>query len=169
MTKKAAISLSVEFLVVIIIAMVTLGLSTMLFSDVFRKVQETDIELKQQYKEEIWRLLDSGGLVVAPLTTQTVPRGEVAKFGVGVRNILDTQEFTIVVLSQDVGGCKASDEWLRIARPTRTIEANTQDIFVIGVELLKNIKACTYVFDVKITDQSGNVYGTLQKLYVVAK
>lgn len=169
MTKKAAISLSVEFLVVIIIAMVTLGLSTMLFSDVFRKVQTTDIELKQQYKEEIWHLLDTGSIVVAPLNTQTVSRGDLAVFGVGVKNILDTQNFTINVTPQNVGGCLGSEDWLGIPRKTREIEINSQDIFTIGINVPQNVKSCTYVFDVKITDESGNVYGTLQKLYVVAK
>ncbi len=163
--KKGAIDLSVNFLVVIIIAIVILALSMVLFSDVFFKVQEADVELNQQYKDEIWRLLDSGGLVVAPLNTQTVPRGEVAKFGVGVRNIQNTQEFKIKVSPQNVSGCNALNDWLRIARPTRTIEANTQDIFAIGVAVPDDAKPCTYVFNVVIN--TNNVpYGTMQKLYV---
>ena len=49
MTKKAAIALSVNFLVVIIVAIVILGLSLALFSDIFEKVQEADVELQQHY------------------------------------------------------------------------------------------------------------------------
>ena len=178
MRQKAAIALSVNFLVIIIIAIAILGLSTVLFSDVFFKVQEVDVELKQQYKEEIWRLLDTGGVVVAPLNTKEVPRGDSATFGVGVRNILETKKaFTVVIEPDNVGECESNVDWLRVSRSAfigdqaktiRSIEPNEREIVAIGVELPKGIKSCTYVFDVSV--KVGNQdYGTMQKLYVVAQ
>lgn len=169
MNKKAAIALSVNFIVIIIIAIVILGLSMVLFADVFNKVQEADVQLQKQYEEEIWRLLDSGGVVVAPLNTQEISRGELAKFGIGVRNILETQDFSMDVDAQTVNDCIAQDDWLRLARPTREIDTNKQEIFVIGFDVPRSIMACTYVYNVKVEDEEGNEYGTLQKLYIVAK
>ena len=169
MNKKAAIALSVNFIVIIIIAIVVLGLSMVLFADIFNKVQEADVQLQQQYEDEIWRLLDSGGVVVAPLNTQEVSRGELASFGIGVRNILEEQEFTINVEAQTVSDCIAQDDWIRLARPIREIDTNKQEIFAIGFDVPRSIKSCTYVYNVKVEDFEGNEYGTLQKLYIVAK
>ena len=107
--------------------------------------------------------------MVAPLNTQEISRGELAKFGIGVRNILDTQEFTLQIDAQDVNDCVAESDWIRMARPTREIKSNDQEVYAIGIEVPRNIKSCTFVYNVKVEDSEGEAYGTLQKLYVVAK
>lgn len=167
--RKGAVALSVNFLVVIIIAIVILGLSFFLFSRVIKEVKEFDEQLDEQYEEQIWRLLDTGGVVVAPRNTQTVERGNVGRFGIGVRNIIEEEPillFSIEVSPQTVGLCEAKSEWLIIPRDKdRNIIRHTQDIFLIGVDIPKDTPKCTYVYNVNVT-YGIDPYGTMQKIYV---
>lgn len=171
MNKKAAIALSVNFLVVIIVAIAVLAMSMYLFSDVLVKVQKVDVQLQKQYEEQIWRLLDTGELVVAPINIQKITRGEMAVFGVGVRNIMvdePIEEFTINVTNRTVGECQAIKTWLNIPRQVnRSIKKHEQDIFTVGIQTPKNIIPCTYVYDVQVYLGDQEKYGQLQKLYVV--
>ena len=89
MKKRAAIELSANFLVVIIIAVVILSLSFALFKNILNKTGKTTDVLDERIKKQIENLLlNSGERVVLPINRgETSPNGALV-FGLGVTNVL---------------------------------------------------------------------------------
>ncbi|MFH1399097.1 MAG: hypothetical protein ABIG95_03220 [Candidatus Woesearchaeota archaeon] len=171
--KRAAVELSANFLVVIIIAIVVLSMGIMLARNMFGKVVSIDTKLEYEAEKQVWEMGDTGESVVVPISSKLVKRGEIVVFGVGVRNILDTnQEFNVTVEPKTVGGCSSDADWLiSIPRNPRNVTANVQkpEVFTLGILIPKNAPVCKYVFNVGVQNGSQDDYGSIHKIYVDAR
>ncbi|MBW2971054.1 hypothetical protein KY320_02740 [Candidatus Woesearchaeota archaeon] len=173
MKKRASVELSANFLVIIVIAIVILGMGIVLTKDIISEGTEMQTQLDERTKAEIWDLLDSGDPVVSPLNSLTIKRGDYGVYGIGVRNI-DTNSlwFKFEPAAQSINGCDAASWETTVPIEIKQIEPNRQDIFTVAISVPKSAKPCTYVFKVemkKADTQSGpfnDPYGTIQKLYV---
>ncbi|MBS1266711.1 MAG: hypothetical protein MAG795_00680 [Candidatus Woesearchaeota archaeon] len=175
--KKASVSLSVNFLVMMIVGISVLSLGIILVKKMEVQANKWTDDVSKETENQIRDLLDTGDIVVAPINVREVQRGkDIAKFAVGIRNIQsDANNFIIEVESTGVNGCLSNSDWVLLA--TRWKEGNTIDrhesVFAkIGVKVPKNKKSCKYVFNVRVYSKKAGLwesYGTPLKLYVDAK
>jgi len=85
--KKAAIGLSMNFIVVIIIAVVIFGVGIAIVTQYVDFAEEEQKLITEQQQQQIENLLKQGRKVIIPSNTQTIPRGEAHVFGLGILNM----------------------------------------------------------------------------------
>jgi len=96
--KKGAIELSLNFVVILIISILSLMLSIVFLKNLFTAAYQKQTEVDYRTQEQIKALLRDGEKVALPVTTQTIRRGDSAVFGLGILNIgEDETDFFIVV------------------------------------------------------------------------
>ena len=88
---KRAMELSINFIVIFILAIVVFAFGIRMAYSLFNKGIETKATLDRQTSLEIEKLLDTGEKVVIPFDEQEIRRGKFGVFGVGIRNVLDTE------------------------------------------------------------------------------
>jgi hypothetical protein len=157
MKKKAAIELSANFLVVIILGIVIFGFGIYLGYRMMEQAEIMKANIDEDAQRQIWNLLDSGAPVVAPINTIVAVRGKYAAFGIGVRNVESSTVFRMEVTPKVVGECDATDA----AAPANVkvimnpdpqfIAVNDRGLFTFAVDVKKKAaRPCEYVFYVRI-------------------
>ncbi|MBT3813815.1 hypothetical protein HOE37_04955 [Candidatus Woesearchaeota archaeon] len=177
MNKKAAIGLSINTLVVVIISLVVLAGGITLLYKFIGGAEEIKGELDAKTKTELERLLvDQGKPVALPLHVAYVNRGEQHVFGIGILNIGGVgDKFNI-----EVGLSKVLDETesqVSVSGTDTWLLFNTKSIKILEGEhvsesILVNVPKTApngqYIFSVKIFSDSKQ-YGNTQKFYVNVK
>ena len=98
LNKKAAVELSISFIVIIIISLVVFAGSMLIVRKIFFGAQELQVQLDAQTQDEINYLLAGGEVVAIPLAQKTIQVGNQDVFWVAIANILpDTQTFNVLV------------------------------------------------------------------------
>ncbi|MBT3298299.1 hypothetical protein HN385_05215 [archaeon] len=189
MSKKGAISLAINTIVIVMISLVVLGLGISLMRNMISGAEEIKDQLDMQTEEELERLLvDQGKKVALPLHTVTLEAGENHVFGIGILNIdTDTygEEFTInIELSKvlddtddeitsevDIAGALL---WVLYDTSTLTIEENGYRKESILVDVPEDAKKGTYIYNVEvdyITPPEGesDQYDNVKKFYVTVE
>lgn len=87
---KKGMELSINFIVIFILAIVVFAFGIRMAYSLFNKGIETKATLDRQTELEIAKLLDTGEKVVIPFDEQEVRKGKFGVFGVGIRNVLDS-------------------------------------------------------------------------------
>ncbi len=179
MNKKAAVSLPINLMVVLIISLVILGLGVVLLYKFIGEAEKVKADLDQKTSEELERLLvDQGQMVALPLHVTYLNPGEDHIFGIGILNINPADTFII-----EVGLSSAADsqgnsiletqaktsEWLLYPTNPITIKENEHVKEGILVSVPKTAEKGQYIFNVIIRDADGNQYGNTQKFYVNVK
>jgi hypothetical protein len=186
MNKKAAIGLSINTLVIIIISLVVLGSGVTLLYKFIGGAEDTKALLDSRTSAELERLLVSEGKRVAlPLHRATVRRGETHTFGVGMMNIGGSgTTFRIVVdpvkfvdEEGNTGGSLTNIEteilkqWLLYNDQHIQIQEGEHHKESILVNPHKEALKGQYIFNAKVysvgdTDADTKQYGNTQKFYV---
>ncbi len=182
--KKAAISLSMEFLVVIILSLVLLGMGVTLLYQFVGGAEKLKGELDQRTEEELRRLLiDEGRRVALPLHETELYGGENHVFGIGILNVeAGNSEFYLTIEDevkftnteeaiQDLSRERDLPGWLLYTRDKLVIEQGEHRIEPIMVLVPKDATPGTYIFSAAIKKESisGEKYGNTQKFLVVVK
>ena len=185
-TKKAALGLSMEMLVVIIISIVILAGGITLLYKFIGFGEQTKRDLDERTDQELERLLsDQGKKVALPLQVADVQRGKTHVFGLGILNIGEVgDQFKIVVQPAPDQNLQASASWLLYDQGQIEIKEGEHRKEGILVTLPKDIPAGTYIFNVQVCSGGAepttipvvpchsdlpSPYGNLQKFYVNAK
>jgi len=84
--KRAAIQLSMGFLVMLIIAVVIFILSLVFLSDFFKQATDLKTGLDKQTGGQIEKLLSGNARVAIPLETKNTKAGDPVQFGIGIKN-----------------------------------------------------------------------------------
>ena len=178
MNKKAAVELSINVLVVIIISLVILAGGITLLYKFIGGAEEQQQVLDQRTKQELERLLvDRGKKVALAFNMATLTRGESHLFGLGLLNVGEQADFNLVVeLSQalDETGTEMAveedlvDRWMLYDTDSLTLESNQQVQELISVGVPKDALNGQYLFNVRVLS-NGQQYGNTQKLYVTVK
>lgn len=95
--KKAAIQLSMSFLVMLVMAITIFILSLVFLGDFFDQSVQLKTNLDQQTRAQIQNMLRGNERVAIPLDTKRVKRGEPASYGVGIRNTLSNEYFRVIL------------------------------------------------------------------------
>lgn len=188
---RGGIELSINFLVVLILSIVILGLGIYLYTRINVQIQNLVEDVSQEAQEDIFRLLDKqqNEFVFIPNVIKEVERGDVAHFPIGIR--ADTAQcgggkdatFTIT-MSHDIivdgnnkeivpdNTLKTSISSWYLAEP-KTVTLKNNEKVVIDRPILAGTDALegyTYGFDVKISCDNINRYGgKSHKLLVVVR
>lgn len=170
---KAAIELSANALVIIIISIVILVLSIVLVKNMVSGGDTMVGTIDDQTQKAIEdMLIDPAARVAIPVNTRTVSRGETANFGLGVKNVVgSSQTFSVwITCSEYVDKANYASSCPALLRLTVLGKAlflnsgvvikNTEEhAFPIHIKVEKDTPAApsgTYIFDVRVCYDDSN-------------
>ena len=165
---KKGIQLSVNFLVIIILALVVMGFGLTLFYKLIDTSVDTVQTVDRQTEERMERLLQSGELVVVSDTTKSVKSGESADFYVAISNEAQTQKVFTVDVEQkgsDLGdeGISFYDGQIVYRTETESIEVNGFVVVPIRIVSAKKTPKASFIFLVTVKE-GITPYGSKQQL-----
>jgi len=173
MNKKAAIELSVNFIVIIIISLVILGAAILITRQVFRGATELKATLDTQTEAQIEALLEEGKPVAVAFNRKTIGRGEHDIFGVGVLNIEERANFNLEISFNKAFNkadeeifCDDCNDWLLYSTDPFELGKNVENKIAVLIDVPKNAQIGDYIFDV-VANKDGSQYYNIQKIYVV--
>ncbi|MBT5022741.1 hypothetical protein HOK51_05755 [Candidatus Woesearchaeota archaeon] len=168
---KKAIQLSINFIVMLILAVAMFSGGLIFLNKFFSKTTEMKGNLDAQTEKQIEKLLDSGSPVVLPIHTKEVYRGKTAVFGIGVladktaeytmkpdfKTAFDSEKKTICGTGMD--DCSLNS-WLTLGSgkmttpgiigETQSLKKNEKGKFLILVSVPSTAKRGTYIFKVDV-------------------
>ena len=183
--QKKAIALSINFIVILIIAIVIFSFGIFFVNKVFNITTEKHKEITEMTKTHIEGMLDSGEKVAIPVTTLKLRRGDSGVFGMGVLNI-DTvnvgtiaNEFYIKIEPGDVFKEDGSpitppsglfpEIAIRSGNPY-IIETNKKEVYSVVVKVPSNAIAGTYILNVYVCHDNEpiNTVGDSECIFATA-
>ncbi len=188
---KRAIELSVNFIVILILAIATFSLAVVLTYNMFAKAYTMKKDIDAQTKQQIGSLLDSGEKVAIPINTLLIKAGNGDVFGLGILNTEDEKmnfRVEIAGVSEDgrtdpneIGAYDANGEELDDAAKEsaegitvsylETVEelgVNRKQVVLIKVNVDKTVAKGIYSYTVRVYKDDGTekLYGFPQKISV---
>ena len=177
--KKAGFTLSVNFLVTLIIVIAIFTSSLYLVKRFYTGAEKIKETYDQRTVAEIERLLDDGSRVAIPFDKKTIYNGKYNTFGIGVLNTLNigsANDFNISFrfskaytrtnskicdrVDTDTANCGKPDEWLQTTSGfgtdlsgvhiVKSVRNNDQEKFLLGVGVEKAPKG-TYIIDLNVS------------------
>ncbi len=185
MKKRAALGLSINLLVTVIISLVILIGGIAFLYQLIGGAEEIKTELDVRTQAELERLLiDQGKKVALPYHAATIPRGETHVFGLGILNIDESKfgdEFRLEIsLSKALDETKkeypsppSTDSWLFYNPGPFTIKENQHRSEPLLVKVPKDAPQGTYIFNVQVICQGEKdlcqPYDSIKKFTVIIK
>ncbi len=188
MRKKASIQLSVNFLVMLILAIIVFSLGvTIFFKELFPQANKLQKDLDASTKEKIMNSLVAGAeKVVIPFNSESLDKGERHVFGIGIRNdISNNVRFLISVtckaayrtdksaICSSVSGCSSvCGSWVTSKRDIKILkgERKLEKLFFI---VPKTAISGNYIFNVDVkyctATEGCKSYDTIKKIYINVK
>lgn len=163
---KKAFELSATIIVLLIISIVIFASGIILIKKFFGSAEEIRGEIERTTQAQIESLLREGGIVAIPLNKKTIPRGNGAVFGLGVRNIGSAGDFWVIAKfykafqPDDKTAILAdadyiNEHWLLYSEEPFSLSPNKFNMIPIAVSISSAIDALgtttqagTYVFNV---------------------
>lgn len=165
---KKAIELSLNFLVTIVIAVVIFGFGIKFIYDLSSDVKEMESLTIDDLDGRIGQLAcGAADKVCIGTTKKTIQKGKFDVFGIRIINILDEQDFNIEITPANPSGYTKDDVPILTNniklkyRNSISIKKNEEENIGIGIEVPKDTKSGTYIFDVKVLP-----YDEINKIYV---
>lgn len=166
---KKGIELSVNFVVMLIIAMTIFGMGLVLFGKFFGEAENIRENLDEQTKRELQQqMINSPEQVVIYPTQMTIEKGKGSVFGVGILNIDETDDFTITT-TFDGTSCydrkgekfECEENNIRVVETiTREIAGNKREIMDVPVRVDRAVSIGKYAVKVEVSDSGGTVLST---------
>jgi hypothetical protein len=174
--KKAAIELSLNFIVFIIIAIAILILGIFIFTQIFGEGKEITGKVSEDVEARLNTLLITGNeKTIIPGTFKTVGKGDIATFALGIKNKDCANQFRIRTnfdIAVDSNNVQQNVESGKIAtwyfgESSYDIEQNDRKIVPILIRPDAGaVSGWTYSFDIEVYC-GGQPYAPLSKIYVV--
>ena len=173
---KKGMELSVNFLVVVIISLVVLGMGLYFLYSLMGGALNKKEELDQRTQQELLRLLiDEGKKVALPLHVADIYSGDSHVFGIGILSVgLETNEvFLDIKLNNAVDGDGNplqvdASQWVLYTLNAIPMKEAEHRIEPILVDVPPDAKKGKYIFDAKVFTDSAKTqqYGNTQKFIV---
>jgi len=173
--KRGAIGLAINMIVIIILSIVILGLGIAFLQSIMGGANDLKADLDAQTSNELERLMmDQNKKVAVPLNTASLFGGDNHVFGVGILNILDDRGFSITIEqtkyideNEDIDTTSRSgNSWLLYNNELIQIAQNDHHKEGVLVAVPKDAARGTYIFDVRVTQDNGELYDNVKKFYV---
>lgn len=172
MNRKAALELSANVIVILIVGIVILGLGLALFFNFIRQADDFRDSLTQQEERQIEALLAQGHSVTVPFPNQHAGNGETATFAYGIKNrwtgLAPNQDFTVQVeedaFADEAGQEQPYDQWqdwiTQYSEGPFTIEKNGNVMRLVLITVPDEASRGTYVFNLLICIDANADKGT---------
>lgn len=192
MLKKKGFTLSITFLVTLIITMTIFSMGIYMIKEFFSATQDIEAQITADIQKEVERrLMESGDRVAIPLNKATIDQGKAKAFGLGILNTLgETSNFYVKMEMADPGhytldgdiveGSFADSDyinnnWIFSEMGDYRLENNAQKVIPITVSVdkrmsqdTKTTQGTTFVFNVCVATSPINFAcqsGAQQNLY----
>ncbi|MBW3011828.1 hypothetical protein KY311_01455 [Candidatus Woesearchaeota archaeon] len=176
---KRGLEFSVNFIIILVLAIVTLFMGIVIFRIMFTGGTELEQQVSERTRDEINRLLMRGeDFVILPDFYQEMSIGDVHVFGLGIRNTGPDQSFTVYIEpkqwavdtdNKQSGPVDARGWYFEKIGPF-TVPNNELEVISLPIRIGSTAKkGWTYIFNVRVEDKNGQIYGDLQKIYVDIK
>ncbi len=181
LNKKAAIELSMNTLVIIIISLVILGSGITLLYKFIGGAEDTKRLLDERTNTELeYLLVDQGKQVALPLHVADIQAGDSHLFGLGILNSDERYgtQFTIHIdlnkavdknnelFTEEEKVKKLSELWLLYNSEPLLLKENEHRKESILVDIPPNAPKGQYIYDVVVKTADGKQYGIKQKMVV---
>ena len=174
MLGKKAIELSLNFIVILIISIIIFGFGVNFISRLSSEAIDITKITEKELDERIGDLICEGSdRVCIGIDRKTIKRTKFDVFGLKIINILESQNFDILVSRPTPSGYTKNKKEIQsdglIWNPKSRsifIEKNEEKNFGISVQVPANAVSGTYIFDVRIQTADGKPYSGTQKIYV---
>lgn len=155
---KKGIELSVNFIVMLILAIAVFAGGLMFATKFFTKAESMRQNLDSETERQIEKLLDSGSPVVLPISTREIFRNKYDTFGLGVlAKCAGTYTFTVPSTSafpKNKGdpaiAVPIASEWLSPITDSKTLEKNEKGKFLILAKVPAGVASGTYIFTIQM-------------------
>jgi len=182
--KKAAIELSLNFIVVLVISIVIFGFGVAFISRLYRQAIDIQDMTISELDGRIGQLVCEGSdRVCIGVDRKTIPRTEFKVFALNIINILDPPQgntqviFDVKVSPSSPIGYKKDKQVIQPIGSFKGLVVNpvTRDVVMkkneersigIGIQAPADAVSGTYIFNVEIKTLDGKPYSAVQKLYV---
>ena len=177
MRNKKAIELALNFIVVLIIAIVVFGMGIWMTATIYKKTKDLTGIVDQQTRDELIRALSSDKVSIV-YNREEVRVGKYHTFWMGLKNVEDEKDFYVSVrqppkylaTDETEGTYPGSLEILPLPGQPKKYHLKANDLVLVPivVTVKGNGKSGTYILtvDVKKLSPGGDIYGTTQKVYV---
>lgn len=177
MLNKQAVELSLNFLVIFIITIVIFGFGISFISRLSSEATELQELTISELDEKIGNIVCEGSdRVCVGIDRKTIIRKNFDFFGLKILNVLDSQDFDIVVFPPSTElGFKKDKTPIAKTSPNLIVNPASRSVFIekneeknvgIGIEVPANAIPGTYILNVEIKTSEGKSYSLVQKLYV---
>ncbi|MFH1505433.1 MAG: hypothetical protein ABIE94_00375 [archaeon] len=177
---KKGVQIAVNFLVILIVAIVLFVLGLTLFYTVFRESADFEKTLSDRTRSRIESVLAQGKLIAIPDVQKEIERDNTNSFSIGVSNEFPTSQYFALEVKPD----KAVDydgnqitpfgTWVVQSNNFGEIQKDQYNARLILITVPKDAKKGTYIFNVYVCegactgDPPSNLYtGTFNKIYVL--
>jgi hypothetical protein len=156
---KKGIELSVNFIVMLILAVAVFAGGLMFAAKFFSKAESMRANLDAETERQIEKLLDSGSPVVVPISTKEIFRTKYDTFGLGVLAKYNG-EYSIScgessAFSNSKDRAKLEDtgfgDWLTLPQEKLTLNKNQKGKVMILVQVPKGALSGTYMYRCAVT------------------
>lgn len=165
MNKKAAIELSVNFLVIMLISIIIIILGFVLVNRVISSGTNEMFKVDDRLRAQIEDLLiRENRLVAIPIVEKSIDRGRGDFFGIGVMNLeLYPQNFSVNVTfdkafnrrtGSELTGTSNINDWIVLEDMVK-IQARERYVFSVGFQVPRNVQDGLYIFNVSITNSTN--------------
>ena len=177
MMKRGAIQLSVNFIVILIIAMFVFSMGIKLAYDLVSEAGKMGAEVDENTQREIEQALMGGEQVSIPINRKETKIADSVVFGLGIFNIGTSGNFNVEMELEDAYNAETTEKievdansWIISFFGPYEINKNEQKILPLPVAVPRKIESGTtppgvYIFKVWVT-RGGIQYGSTQKVYV---
>lgn len=171
---KKAISISINFIVVIIFVIIVIGLFFLLFYSFIGQSESAKAALDKNYVNEVQRLVSEGEKVaVYPQNIET-QAGKSTAVGVGILNKLGTNatfqinaECNATISSEKIIGNCPTPLPVSFAKQDVFLENNEQKIVPLVISMKNGIAGGTYIINVEVKIVGAASYDSMtHKVYV---
>ncbi len=173
---KRGIELSINFMVVLILAIVIFGFGIrFIYSLSSQAIELKDLTSKELDARVADLLCSSSQKVCIGTDKKIIAKGKFDVFGIKILNVGEAQALEIQIAKPNPSGytkqnspIPSSDNSLSAAPAERSesFARNEERKFGIGIDVPATATSGTYIFDVKVLKSDGTPYASTQKLYV---
>lgn len=173
MNGKKGMELSINFIVMLILAIVIFGFGLKIGYSIIFKSNEMADTVSKDAEKQLTGLLTSGSKVAIPEGIKKLKPGQSYALGIGIYNILDEEnaQFSVVIspenyykdensegepfadLDETSGNIKDSKDNVWVLRPrTQEINPNEKKVISVPIKVPSGAKRGTYVFNIAVCD-----------------
>ncbi len=152
--KKASLEMSIQAIVIVVLAMTLLGLGLGFIRGMFKGITGVQEQITEDVRAKIGRqLIDTQEKVAFPRSEITIKRGDSVVVDVGIRNkenaeLVYRMSFTPISSAPPVGDTKLAEtvNWFQHSRGEYVLPPAEFDVRQIRINIPKNVEQASYFF-----------------------